>query len=319
LKTRDGRKRLVQTLRSYSENLEATLGFYLQGLGILREAARLVFFNLTDALRMSLPWVLGGLALAAPLVYQITQLPLDPSKELSPRQQGQIAIEVLAIVCFCFIAGSSIAVNWHRLILLNERPGGRLLLRLDRAVWRYLGNSLFLLIFIGTVTALPLSQLSALSGTSIEGTFAVLTYEPESNGAPVESPGFVTYVVTVLADALVGSLFFCLALKLPAVAIGRYDFRFGDSWNQSGRYILLNAFIAATVSFITLVANRAMQVAVSPFEQAGASGIILVSLLWGVEVLALGFFSLSILTIMYQRRAAPVAISVDQDSSAGRE
>jgi hypothetical protein len=113
------------------------------------------------------------------------------------------------------LAFSSIAVNWHRYVLLDEVPQGPQRLRLDDTVWRYFGNTLliFLIIFGASfVVSFVFVLLAALIGT-FGNALAIL-------------------VIAVLG--LLGiSAFYRLGIKLPAVALYRRDFGLKDAWQAS--------------------------------------------------------------------------------------
>ena len=95
---------------------------------------------------------------------------------------------------------ASIAVNWHRALLLGERPGSFAFVRLDGPVWHYVGFAAVIMI-IRWAASLP-QMLSALG----------------NNGAPAGNPllialGSVVLLVTVMFLPR-------LSLALPAAAIG---------------------------------------------------------------------------------------------------
>jgi hypothetical protein len=167
--------------------------------------------NLSFAWYASWPW----LAVLVPVliagnVYVFTKTGGDPT-----RMDAASATTGLIMTLLNALAFASIAVNWHRYVLLDEVPQGAQRLRLDDTAWRYFGNTLliFLIIFgLGFAVTLVLALLGAALGTA-------------------------AVIVTSAAFAAVGliglSMFYRLGIKLPAVALGRSDFGFRDAWRMT--------------------------------------------------------------------------------------
>ena len=109
------------------------------------------------------------------------------------------------------LAFSSIAVNWHRYILLDEMPRGSETLRLDRLTMRYFGNLLLLFLFIfliALVVVIPLALIGAATGADI----------------------FFTVLSVVIALPIAGTLFMRWGIKMPAIAVGKEDITFPVAW-----------------------------------------------------------------------------------------
>lgn len=123
-----------------------------------------------------------------------------------------------------FMAFSSVAVSWHRFILRDELPPLTKTLRLDKLVLRYLGNSLVALLAGGV----PLALIAA-----------AIAFLPQ-----------IAALILLPAALAAGAFITMLSLKLPAVALERTDFTFGDAlksaegnfW-QIATVFLLNALI----------------------------------------------------------------------------
>ena len=62
----------------------------------------------------------------------------------------------LVIAAFSLVIFSSIAVNWHRYILLDEITASEKIFRLDRPVWNYAGRTLLIML----ITLVPILILS---------------------------------------------------------------------------------------------------------------------------------------------------------------
>ena len=138
----------------------------------------------------------------------------DPSKP-----DGRYFAVLLLLGAVSVLAFSSIAVSWHRYILRDEVPQGWQRLRLDGTVWRYIGNvilsflAMFAVVFAG---AIPLGALVFVLGPRDGGGATLLV---------------VAFVIALMCVAMV--IFYRLSIKLPAVALERQDFHFGDAWRAS--------------------------------------------------------------------------------------
>ena len=125
-----------------------------------------------------------------------------------------VPLAIASIVAYC-----SIAVNWHRYVLLDEVAEGWQRLRIDSLMWRYIGNAILvgLILLGGTIVAsLGLSIVGWGMGATF-GEAALIALAPG--------------VVALYAYAIVSA--YRLAVKLPAVALGRNDFRMGDAWRAT--------------------------------------------------------------------------------------
>ncbi|MBC8036204.1 MAG: hypothetical protein H7X89_03190 [Rhizobiales bacterium] len=170
-----------------------------------------------------------------------------------------------------FLAFSSIAVSWHRFILRDELPLAANSLRLDARVLRYLGNSLLALLAGGVPLVLFATALAFLPRAAA--------------------------IVLLPAALTAGAFISMLSLKLPAVALDRSDFSFGDAlksaegnfW-QIATVFLLNAMVI----FLPLTALVLLLRQVSP-AVASVTGLIL-----SVPLnLFFTLFSVSVLTSLY--------------------
>lgn len=109
------------------------------------------------------------------------------------------------------VAFSSIAVNWHRYILLDELPRGSEYLRLDSLTMPYFGNLLLLFLFIfliALVVVIPLAFVGALTGAET----------------------FFTILSVLIALPIAGIVFMRWGVKLPAIALGKQDMTFPIAW-----------------------------------------------------------------------------------------
>ncbi|MGQ0484464.1 MAG: hypothetical protein ACT4SY_03810 [Hyphomicrobiales bacterium] len=177
-------------------------------------------------IRIGLLWIIILLAFNLAGLFLIDQ-PGQP-------QPGRIGLFDIVQIVLGLIAFYSIAVNWHRFVLRDEMPNAQGALRLDGLVWRYTGNALL----IALMTFLPVAVLAAILSTLI--------------------PAAVVLVFPAVAVA--GTATFMLSLKLPAIALGRTDFRFADAmkaaegnfWQVMG-VLLLSALIVFVAAVLLIV------------------------------------------------------------------
>jgi hypothetical protein len=189
--------------------------------------------NLTMAFRVSWPWY----ALIA--LISLTMQYVTGGNASADRPDVGTALVMAALI---LVSSASIAVNWHRYILLDDVPPASMLLRLDPLMWRYLGNLLLigLLVFL---VMIPFSLVAALLNAGNAG-FA-----------------FVFFVALPIA----GFLFFRLGVKLPSIALGRTDFSFNDAWAVTKgngweivQLFFLNIAAALLVSLVIYGIERAV-------------------------------------------------------------
>jgi hypothetical protein len=105
-------------------------------------------------------------------------------------------------------AMAAIAVAWHRLILVGERPGGANL-RLDRNVALYGAFLLAIILFFMLLIDVP----------------RMIATEP----GPRLAVNVVGTALSIAAALVIGRL----SLVLPAIALGRTDIGLGDAWRAT--------------------------------------------------------------------------------------
>jgi hypothetical protein len=176
----------------------------------LRHAVSSVRNNIAYAFRISWPWY----AVFVPVVVALSTL-LGYATGGDPEANPAFALLInLAIAILTMLAFASIAVNWHRYILLDQVPGRRELFRLDDKTWRYFGNLLLIslvLVAAGIAIGLPLGLVGGLLG-ALEA--------------------FMVLIVLAIIP-VVGVLALRLGVKLPAIAVDRRDFLMRDAWTVS--------------------------------------------------------------------------------------
>ena len=116
-------------------------------LATVGEAYALTFRNLGDYLQIAWAWLIVMTSLAA-----LTSWFFWPS-HVAAQEAGATTSWVQMLTTFLtMMAGASIAVAWHSLLLNGERPATARYLRLDGVVWRYLlvGIAMWAPVFVGT-------------------------------------------------------------------------------------------------------------------------------------------------------------------------
>ena len=233
--------------------------------------------NLAYAFRISWPWY----AIMTPIVVVLMLLlnyVTAGNPEASP---GTSALINLVRGLITMLAFASVAVNWHRYILLDEVPSGSEVLRLDDKTWRYFGNALLLFLIIlvtGIVIGFPAGFIGALFG----------------------SPEAVTIIVALIVAPVAGVMALRLGTKFPAIALGRPDFSMRDAWSATKGnnwpifLVVLFEVVAIALSFglLMLVAYIAGMISLTlSFIIVIALGI---AFNWIITI-----FSITVLTSLY--------------------
>lgn len=210
--------------------------------------------------------IIGWLIICAPLFGAAYTLafqngPPDP-QHLEPPVIGAVVFICVAGV----MAAMSISVNWHRRILLDEKPTGLLWFRLDGVVWRYLGNVIVILVVLGL--------FGMAAGAAIK--LGVPAMEPKLAQAAKPIGTAASGVIGLLA--LLAS--YRLSIKLPAVAAGNRQFGFGAAWRatrkNTGRYLGFTFWLVFTLAIGGAIAGGAVfaqQKLANPWITAGAFGL----------------------------------------------
>lgn len=181
----------------------------------LAHAIRSTFNNLGFAFHISWPWMLVLLPLNIILTvyFGLHDLgsPWGDGSEFSWDSIWPVALQLIASI----VAYSSIAVNWHRYVLLDDVAEGWDRLRIDGLTWKYIGN-FFLIALVGTLVAVP----PLLIGSLIVAIYATAIGDVQLLIVPV--------ILAVYASVIV--ILYRLMVKLPAIAIGRNDFGLKQAW-----------------------------------------------------------------------------------------
>lgn len=251
-------------------------------------ALRSIRSHIAVAFSMSLPWLAMLLAVSIGR-YVHLRANLTGEQQQDTALAVSTGIPLFLIVMFAF---SSIAVSWHRFIFMDEIARGIGRLRADALVWRYFGN--FLLITV------ILSMAIMAASLPLAVALAVLQIPVESLQDVAAWPWHLRLGVQFVIACLVTCLFFRFAIKLPAIALGRQDFRLGNAWSAT-RGNTLNLLVLAVFNMLVVfLAEAISELLGAAFGQAyaaiGAILTIVFSLLiqWLVAILGT-----TILTSLY--------------------
>jgi hypothetical protein len=236
--------------------------------------------NIAYAFRISWPWY----AVLAPVVIVMVLLSYyltDADPQANP---GINALIDLVRGLITMVAFASIAVNWHRYILLDEVPLGKDVFRLDDKTWRYFGNLLLIfliLLLISIGVGIPIGVIIALAGNT---------------------RGYIIPLVLIvlIVVPVAGIVTLRLSTRLPAIALGRRDFSLGDAWRATKNSNLPILLVFLFEVFALVVALAIISIVsfftglISPTLQ------VIITIALGVAVNWLfTIFSITILTSLY--------------------
>ena len=241
-------------------------------LATLNHAFQSVWLNRMVALRMSWIWYII-LALMLAFSTRLSSASEAPNPEAPSAKFFLIDAVTLLLVLF---VNSSLAVHWHRYILLDEVPGMFDTFRLDGKVWRYFGNSLIIMLALivpSIAIAVPFVLIAAV-------------FAPQ-----LAALGSAIGVIIVVSIG-----FLRLGLKLPAVALGIVDFRFTDAWRASAG----NSTRIAGIFMITLSIALIAAAIIATLSLSGSLvGVVIGFILQLAVNWFLTFFMITLLTSLY--------------------
>ena len=178
-------------------------------------------------------------------------------------------IAALSLVIF-----SSIAINWHRYILLDEITESEKIFRLDRPVWNYAGRTLLIMV----LSLAPIFVLLVLFGAV---------------------PGLGLFLV-IAALFVAGIYIMRMSVALPAVALGRRDFGIRAALQATQGNNLQFAALTALNALILFTTFLALSIVVSAVGNVNMTAAKILALILSVPVnLFLSLFSISLLSSLY--------------------
>lgn len=239
------------------------------------------FARFSDVLRISWVWlVAAGLLSAASGWLKATSITaaIVLADDDTPQSVGALATDFLATTA-ALLGVLSIAVAWHRLLILHEAPGASGANIASGNFWRYCGNALLIVLLLG-----------------IPSLFVIVPFF-------LTSPAllFVVTVVVYLLALLVGMR---LSLVLPARAVDDAGLTFKAAWNEThgnswrlfwgGLACTLPAAALAQLALLLFIRKASLSIAwgdgLDPIWFAIVGGV---SAVYGLLVLpiAVGFLS----------------------------
>jgi hypothetical protein len=208
------------------------------------------FRHFPDALRASWLWLLvaaGFTCFASWQQWSWTAAALANLKPDQPPPETPEPAEIAVLLnignILLLLAGLSIAVAWHRLMILGERPGFSGSNLASKTVWRYIGMAiaLFLINFLPAVVIL----------------FPALYFLfPANAGGGLPASGSFAVIPLVLVLVAVGiAVGIRLSLLLPARAVGDLSMTFRQAWlrTRGNTWRLFWGLVVTTMAPMLLV------------------------------------------------------------------
>lgn len=187
----------------------------------------------------------------------------------------------LALILLNLLAFASIAVNWHRYILLDEVPGAHEIFRLDDKVRRYFGNVLLIFLIVLAASLAVTAPLAALV-------------------AYVNALAFPAVLAIAVGIFFIATIFFRLSVKLPAIALGRVDFGLGAAWTATRGNALPLFLIALFEVAAALAVLLALLLVTYVFSTISfALAVVVSSVLQVVINWIFSIFGITVLTSLY--------------------
>ncbi|MEQ1521700.1 MAG: hypothetical protein ABL936_10580 [Aestuariivirga sp.] len=221
--------------------------------------------------RIGLPWILV-LTVINFLAHSFSAAPAPADGGMAMMIPGPMDFVVVALSLVIF---SSIAVNWHRYILLDEITESEKLFRLDRPVWNYALRTLLIMLFAFA----PILVLLKIFGAGV--------------------PGLGLFLV--VAALLVAAIYIMrMSVALPAIALDRPDFGIPAALQVTKGNNLQFAALLALNSLILLATFLAIGIVLSIVGSVNLAVAKVVAVLLSVPVnLFLSLFSVSLLSSLY--------------------
>ncbi len=189
----------------------------LPPMGAIEFAIAAVFRHFFFGLGLAIAWGLLLLPLIALVWFVALENGAPDLAKLPPAALISIAVLAAALL----LASFSVAVNWHRRVLLGERPRGLHWLRLDGPVWRYLLGFVLMAVVLGVYAG---------------AAFGVTTIAAPAMAAqmgPAAKP--VAIVIAVLLGLSGLFTFYRLSSWLAALAVADTQYTLRHAWTATRR------------------------------------------------------------------------------------
>jgi hypothetical protein len=242
----------------------------LPALQAIKHALKAVIKFRKAGTRIGLPWVLV-LAVVSSLDRSFSTAPesADTTTGMMLPRPTEFIIAAFSLVIF-----SSIAVNWHRYILLDEVTASEKIFRLDRPVWRYAGRTLLIML----VTLLPVIIFSTVFIAAVPSLSLLLAV-----------PFFVA-----------GIYIMRMSVSLPAIALERKDFGIGTALKVTQGNNPQFAALLALNALVLLATFLVLAVILTSVGSLNMTVAKILAVVLSVPVnLFLSLFSVSLLSSLY--------------------
>lgn len=236
----------------------------------IRHALNAVIQFRATGIRIGLPWSLA-LAVISFLDHTFFSMPetTDTKANLMIFRPADFIIAGISLVIF-----SSIAVNWHRYILLDEVTAPEKLFRLDRPVWNYALRTLLIMI----IALVPVLVFSAIFIAALPR-FSLLLAVP---------------------FFLAGIYIMRMSVALPAMALERNDFGIRDALLITQGNNLQFAALLALNTLILLTTFFVLGIVLTIIGSVSLTAAKFMAIVLSVPVnLFLSLFSVSLLSSLY--------------------
>jgi hypothetical protein len=245
-------------------------------------ALKSTWHNLPFAFYVSWPWLLVLVPLNIWADSGMVDFdPLNITAEQLPMVQASL-LRMYVSMFISMIIYSSIGIMWHRYILKDEVPSGAQRVRLDRSVARYVGNTIIIALCV-SLAVVPFALIMSI----------FIAASPAAGGLLFAAS--MAMIVAVIMPVT-----YRLSIKLPAIALGRKDFRLPDAWKATqGNMTPLMALGTLSIAMVLLAGTL-----VGAAEQ-GFLAMMSPSLAWVFMVVrqlvawAMAIFAITLLTSLY--------------------
>ena len=226
------------------------------------------FRHFIEALRASWLWLVVVAALTGFASWQqwswmaAAIAKLKPTPPFRIQQPTEMTVLLNLDNILILLAGVSIAVAWHRLMILNEQPSFSGSNVATKSLWRYIvaAIALFLIMFLpAAAVMLP--------------TFYVLL--PAAPADPTQPPSglFLLFLLVFVIYAVGMAVSLRLTLLLPAQAVGDTNLTIKQTWNRTrGNIWRLFWGIVVTTTPPLLIAQVAFLLGIGPPDPDMAGG-----------------------------------------------
>jgi hypothetical protein len=242
----------------------------LPSLQTIRHALKAVIQFRKAGTRIGLPWILM-LAVVSFLdrTFSVAPESADSTTGMMLPRPTEIIIAAFSLVIF-----SSIAVNWHRYILLDEVTASEKIFRLDRPVWRYAGRTLLIML----ITLVPVIIFSTVFISAVPRLSLLLAI-----------PFFVA-----------GIFIMRMSVSLPAIALERKDFGIGPALQVTQGNNLQFAALLALNALVLLATFLVLAIILASVGSLNMTVAKFLAVVLSVPVnLFLSLFSVSLLSSLY--------------------